>query len=55
MPIEKLRPTASFDPDRLAALRSILPETFADGKINWDTLREALRETLDFSRYSLAR
>ena len=47
MPIEKLRPTASFDPDRLAQLRAILPEAFADGKINWDTLREALGETLE--------
>ncbi len=47
MPIEKLRPTATFDADRLAALRAIAPEAFADGKLNRDALLEALGEHLE--------
>ena len=47
MSIEKLRPTFTFDSDRIAVLRAIAPEAFADGKINWDTLREALGEQLE--------
>ncbi len=47
MPLSKLRPTVTFDSDRIAALRALVPEAFADGKINWDTLREALGEQLE--------
>ncbi len=47
MPIEKLRPTFTFTEDRLKELRSVVPEAFADGKINWNTLREALGEYLE--------
>ena len=47
MPIEKLRPSFTFDTDRLRELAAVVPEAFADGKINWDTLREALGETLE--------
>jgi len=47
MPIQRIRPTFTFDEDRLAQLRAIVPEAFADGKINWDTLREALGEHLE--------
>lgn len=39
---ERLRPTFQFDEERLQQLRQIAPEAFADGKINWDTLRAAL-------------
>lgn len=42
MPIEKLRPSNIFDEQRLEQLKQIAPECFADGKINWDTLKEAL-------------
>ncbi|MFW6116136.1 MAG: site-specific DNA-methyltransferase [bacterium] len=42
MPIEKLRPTFTFDEDRLAELKQVVPEAFADGKVNWEVLREAL-------------
>jgi adenine-specific DNA-methyltransferase len=42
MPHERLRPEYLFDQDRIDALRSIAPEVFADGKINWSTLKEAL-------------
>ena len=42
MPITKLTPTYTFTEDRLAELRIVVPEAFADGKINWDVLREAL-------------
>ena len=47
MTIEKLRPTFTFDQERLDALKAIAPEAFADGKINWETLREALGEHLE--------
>lgn len=39
---ERLRPEYLFDQDRVDALREIAPEAFADGKINWSTLKEAL-------------
>ena len=39
----KLRPTGhTLTQDRLDALKAILPEAFADGAINWETLREVL-------------
>lgn len=51
MPITKLRPTFTFTEDRVAALtaqlKAVVPEAFADGQINWDTLREALGEYLE--------
>lgn len=47
MPIQKLRPTFTFDQDRIAQLRAIAPEAFAGGKINWDVLKEALGENLE--------
>ncbi len=47
MPIEKLRPSFTFTEDRLKELQAVVPEAFADGKINWDTLREALGEYLE--------
>lgn len=47
MPITKLRPTFTFDQDRLAQLRALAPEAFADGKINWEVLKEALGENLE--------
>jgi len=47
MTITKLRPTFTFDQDRLNALRAIAPEAFADGKINWEALREALGDRVE--------
>lgn len=47
MSIEQLRPFFTFDSDRLRELAAVVPEAFADGKINWDTLREALGEQLE--------
>lgn len=47
MPIEKLRPSFTFNEDRIKELKKIAPEAFADGKINWETLREALGEYLE--------
>ena len=47
MTIPKLRPTFTFDQERIEALKAIAPEAFADGKINWETLREALGEHLE--------
>ena len=34
MTIEKVRPTYTFTADRLAALQAVVPEAFADGRIN---------------------
>ncbi|HEX8565185.1 MAG TPA: hypothetical protein VF648_05910 [Pyrinomonadaceae bacterium] len=40
--IERLQPTFSLEDDRMQSLKQILPEAFADGKINFETLRELL-------------
>jgi len=47
MPIEKLRPSFSFDEEHLKELKKIVPEAFTDGKINWKILKEALGEYLE--------
>ncbi len=47
MPLSKLRPSFTLTEDRLKELQAVVPEAFADGKINWDTLREALGEYLE--------
>ena len=47
MPISKLRPSFTFTEDRLKELQAVVPEAFADGRINWDTLREALGEKVE--------
>ncbi len=47
MTLPKLRPAFTFDQERLDALRAIAPEAFADGKVNWETLREALGDHLE--------
>ena len=47
MPHERLRPEYHFDEERIDALREIAPEAFADGKINWATLKEALGTQLE--------
>lgn len=47
MPIEKLRPAFAFTEDRLAELRAVVPEAFADGVMSWETLREALGAYLE--------
>lgn len=47
MPHTRLRPSFTFTEERLAELRAVVPEAFADGKINWETLREALGDWLE--------
>jgi adenine-specific DNA-methyltransferase len=47
MTIQKLRPTFTLTEDRLRQLQQVVPEAFADGKINWETLRDALGEVLE--------
>jgi adenine-specific DNA-methyltransferase len=47
MAIEKLRPAFTFTEDRLAELRAVVPEAFADGAVNWEALREALGAYLE--------
>lgn len=48
--IERLQPTYSLEEDRLSALKQILPEAFADGKINFETLRELLGDDVEDER-----
>lgn len=47
---QRLQPTYSLEEDRLNALKQILPEAFADGKINFDTLRELLGDDVEDER-----
>lgn len=47
MSVKKLRPSFTFTEDRLEQLKKVVPEAFADGRVNWDTLREALGEWLE--------
>jgi adenine-specific DNA-methyltransferase len=49
MPITKLTPENSYPylQDRLEQLEQAVPEAFADGKVNWDTLREVLNADLE--------
>lgn len=44
---QRLRPTFSFDEDQIKALKVMVPEAFADGKINWQTLHDALGGVLE--------
>lgn len=47
MKTERLRPSFTFDEDRIEELKTIAPEAFADGKINWDVLHAALGDNLE--------
>ena len=49
MPITKLTPENNYPylQERLEALEQAVPEAFADGRINWDTLREVLGDNLE--------
>jgi adenine-specific DNA-methyltransferase len=47
MPTALLEPTISLDQERLQTLKQLIPEAFADGKINWDVLKEMLGEHLE--------
>ena len=47
MTIEKLRPNYTFTEDKLSQLKEVLPEAFADGKINFETIKEILAEYLE--------
>jgi len=50
MPIEKLRPTFTFTEELLKQLEQVVPEAFADGKVDWETLKEAMGEELEDGR-----
>lgn len=47
MSIERIKPTFHFEAARIEQLKQIAPEAFADGKINWETLQEALGTYLE--------
>ena len=40
MPMERIKPDAFPSADRIEALKELFPEAFADGAINWATLRD---------------
>lgn len=47
MAIEKLKPSFHFEAERIEQLKQIAPEAFADGKIIWENLQEALGDFID--------
>src|SRR5260370_15544083 len=47
MPHTRLRPSFPLTEERLGELKTSLREAVADGKINWDVLREVLGERLE--------
>ncbi|QNA46466.1 site-specific DNA-methyltransferase [Lacibacter sediminis] len=47
MAIERVKPAFHFEAERIEQLKQIAPEAFADGKINWETLQEALGTYLE--------
>ena len=47
MPYEALRPTFALTEERIDQLRQLVPEAFADGKIDWTALRETLGDWLE--------
>lgn len=47
MSYKKLTPAFTFTEDRLAELRAVVPEAFAEGKVNWESLREALGDYIE--------
>ena len=47
MPHERLHPSFNLDEEKLNELKQILPEAFADGKINWDVLKECLGDYIE--------
>ena len=47
MPHQRLKPETFLDEERLEALKDIIPEAFADNKINWSILKGALGGELE--------
>lgn len=47
MPLERLKPSFTFDKELIQQLNQLIPECFEDGKINWEILKEALGEFLE--------
>ena len=50
MVVEKLRPSFTFTQERLAELRQVVPEAFADGAINWEVLHDVFTPFLENER-----
>lgn len=44
---ERLAPTFSLEDERLASLKQIVPDAFADGKVDFDRLKELLGEVVE--------
>jgi len=43
----RLHPAFTFTDEKLAELKRVAPEAFADGKVHWEVLKEALGEHVD--------
>lgn len=47
MPIQKFIPDYQFQEEKINQLKQIFPEAFADGKINWEVLKDLLSTQLE--------
>ncbi len=47
MSIEKFCPSYDIFNERMERVKVAIPEAFADGKINWDVLKESLGEFIE--------
>jgi adenine-specific DNA-methyltransferase len=47
MPHSRLVPEFTFTAEHLERLKAVVPEAFADGKVNWEALRESLGDYLE--------
>src|SRR6266571_8965322 len=47
MPHSRLVPEFTFTAEHLEQLKAVVPEAFADGKVNWEALRESLGHYLE--------
>lgn len=47
MPIQKLRPTYTFNEEKIEAIKALFPEAVADGQINFDILHDLLGDHLE--------
>lgn len=47
MGVTRLAPSFTLGEDRLEQLKAVVPEAFADGKVNWEALREAMGDALE--------
>jgi adenine-specific DNA-methyltransferase len=47
MPHTRIHPSFTFTEERIAQLKAVIPEAFADGSLRWTALREVLGENVE--------